>query len=156
MLGRLSKLSLGTVSSFQGIVALNAGTLELATVDALDRGLVRFGAGAQALQLDLNGRYTNTVTGFDRGDVLDFRALDPSSAAVAYNPVTHVLTVSSGEKTGEAGGGERRGGGDAQGAGDRRERHSRLVGVRRDPFAESQEAQVHLVGVVEQGFQLAA
>ncbi|MCJ2078839.1 DUF4214 domain-containing protein [Methylobacterium sp. E-016] len=89
----------GHSTAFTGGVAFNAGTISLTQRDALDRAVVTFGTGAQTLNLDAVGTYTNTLTGFAVEDTIDLRGLASTGASASYDAVTHNLTVSSGGQT---------------------------------------------------------
>jgi len=104
--GSVTQLGTGTTvlsgtNTYDGNTFLNAGTLDLAAAGAAGHGAIVFGAGSQTLRIEsaalAGSQFSNTITAFGAGDVIDLRGLAfVSGATTSYNEASHVLTVTSG------------------------------------------------------------
>ena len=98
------KLS-GAFNTYSGGTGLDAGTLELAAVEAAGIGAITFAPGSHAkLRIDnasLSAHvFGNEIDFFGKHDVLDLTGLHFHAGATAkYHPATEVLAVHSGHAT---------------------------------------------------------
>jgi autotransporter-associated beta strand protein len=103
--GSVTQLGTGTTvlsgtNTYDGNTFLNAGTLDLAAAGAAGHGTIIFGAGIQTLRIEsaaLSGiEFSNPITSFGTGDVIDLRGLAFAIGATAgYDVSAHELRVTS-------------------------------------------------------------
>jgi autotransporter-associated beta strand protein len=103
--GALAKAGAGMLvladsNTYVGGTALEAGTLDLAALQAAGPGIITFASGSQTLRIEnaaLSGNaFTNTIDSFGTGDAIDLAGLVfAPGATVTYNTSSHLLAVTS-------------------------------------------------------------
>jgi autotransporter-associated beta strand protein len=103
--GALAKAGAGMLvladsNQYVGGTALEAGTLDLAALQAAGPGIITFASGSQTLRIEnaaLSGNaFTNTIDSFGTGDAIDLAGLVfAPGATVTYNTSSHLLAVTS-------------------------------------------------------------
>src|SRR6266511_4014821 len=104
-LGALAKAGAGMLvladsNSYGGGTTLEAGTLDLAALQAAGSGIITFATGSQTLRIEnaaLSGNaFTNTIDSFGTGDAIDLAGLVfAPGATVTYDTSSHLLAVTS-------------------------------------------------------------
>jgi autotransporter-associated beta strand protein len=104
-LGALAKAGAGMLvladsNSYGGGTTLEAGTLDLAALQAAGLGIITFATGSQTLRIEnaaLSGNaFANTIDSFGTGDAIDLAGLVfAPGATVTYNTSSHLLAVTS-------------------------------------------------------------
>ena len=100
-------LTLGnSADTYSGGTTINSGTLDVAAVQAAGTGTITFGATTPTLAIEqaalttsgTAGTFSNTLSGFAAGDVIDLKGIG-AATAVTYTATTNQLNVTGGTKS---------------------------------------------------------